>query len=294
MIYDRPYMQDEYDRRQLAPLAWVLGATIVAFIVQTILTEWLKRPDWVQDYAVLSLEAMRSGYAWTLLTYGFVHTSLLHLIVNLLGIFFLGREVLVATGPRRFVGLYLGSIVVGGILCSIIAAAVGRLPGIAIGSSGAVLALLAFFACLNPDRPITFLLFFVVPVTIKPKYLALIALSLTAFAFLFFELPGNVGVTIPPSALLGGMLTGWGYFRLLQGRPASLSAPRPGIELPAWLRRRKGGKAQQAFRVNLSRSQDIRAEVDRILDKINSQGFGALTDEERRLLDEARDVLNKR
>jgi hypothetical protein len=33
--------------------------------------------------------------------------------------------------------------------------------------------------------------------------------------------------------------------------------------------------------------------VDRILDKINSQGFGSLTDEEKQILDHAKDILNK-
>ncbi|MCC5022360.1 MAG: hypothetical protein J6386_06020 [Candidatus Synoicihabitans palmerolidicus] len=40
--------------------------------------------------------------------------------------------------------------------------------------------------------------------------------------------------------------------------------------------------------------QNLRAEVDRILDKINSQGFGALTDDEKQLLDQAKDMLNQR
>jgi hypothetical protein len=38
----------------------------------------------------------------------------------------------------------------------------------------------------------------------------------------------------------------------------------------------------------------LRAEVDRILDKINSQGFGALTAQEKRVLDEAKDLLNRK
>ena len=35
------------------------------------------------------------------------------------------------------------------------------------------------------------------------------------------------------------------------------------------------------------------AEVDRILDKINSHGFGALTPEEKRILDDAKDLLSR-
>ncbi|MEI7438422.1 MAG: DUF6576 domain-containing protein, partial [Thermoleophilia bacterium] len=47
------------------------------------------------------------------------------------------------------------------------------------------------------------------------------------------------------------------------------------------------------FQVNLGRKEELRVEVDRILDKINSQGFGALTAEEKRRLDEAKDLLRK-
>ena len=39
---------------------------------------------------------------------------------------------------------------------------------------------------------------------------------------------------------------------------------------------------------------EVKAEVDRILDKINTSGFGALTDEEKRILDRAKDMLNRR
>jgi hypothetical protein len=68
-----------------------------------------------------------------------------------------------------------------------------------------------------------------------------------------------------------------------------------GIELPRWLRRRrKTTPSTPRFQVNLTSHDDLRAEVDRILDKINSQGFGALTNEEKRLLDEARDLLSRR
>jgi hypothetical protein len=38
----------------------------------------------------------------------------------------------------------------------------------------------------------------------------------------------------------------------------------------------------------------LRAEVDRILDKINSQGFGSLSADEKRVLDEAKDLIGRR
>jgi len=56
----------------------------------------------------------------------------------------------------------------------------------------------------------------------------------------------------------------------------------------------KSGAAAPSFKVNIGTRENLRAEVDRILDKINSKGFGALTAEEKRLLDEARDLLSRR
>ena len=46
--------------------------------------------------------------------------------------------------------------------------------------------------------------------------------------------------------------------------------------------------------VEVPTREELRAEVDRILDKINSDGFGALTADEKQLLDDARDVLSRR
>jgi hypothetical protein len=65
------------------------------------------------------------------------------------------------------------------------------------------------------------------------------------------------------------------------------------LELPAWLKRKKSEKRTTSYKVNITPHGDLKTEVDRILDKINSAGFGALTDEEKRLLDEAKDLLSR-
>ena len=46
--------------------------------------------------------------------------------------------------------------------------------------------------------------------------------------------------------------------------------------------------------MNVTPPEDVRKEVDRILDKINRSGFGSLTDQEKKILDAARDLLNRR
>jgi hypothetical protein len=86
------------------------------------------------------------------------------------------------------------------------------------------------------------------------------------------------------------------YYRFVHDSDWSLFSRRGDIELPRWLKRGPRADALPASpsRVNLGSPADLRAEVDRILDKINSEGFGALTSDEKRVLDEARDLLSKR
>lgn len=297
MIYDREYMQTDYERRQTAALTWTIVVVIAAFIAQSVVETFFNGGAFLRDYVVLSLDALRHGYVWTLLTTGGIHagpySGLLHLMGNVLSIYFIGREVLSLIGPRRFVLLFIASILVGSLTTSGVAAIAG-LPGVALGVSGAAVALLTVFACFHPHRQISFLLMFLIPVTVKPKHLLLALLAIDVFCFVFLEIPGGSAMAVPPSSLLGGALAGWVYFRFLHQRTAAFSRARPSIELPAWLRKRRASGEQTPYRVNISAPADIRAEVDRILDKINSQGFGSLTDQERRALDDARDLLNKR
>ena len=53
----------------------------------------------------------------------------------------------------------------------------------------------------------------------------------------------------------------------------------------------KAGKP--SYSVDLSDHQNLQAEVDRILDKINEKGFGALSQKEKNTLDKAKGLLNK-
>lgn len=157
-----------------------------------------------------------------------------------------------------------------------------------------VLALFIVFACFHAEREVTFLLFFVLPVTVKPKIVAWILVGIEVLGYLFSELPGGRYDTgIAYSAHLGGMLVGWLYHRYLHERTGTLA-----FRLPAWLRRSKATTTSAAgyrYKVDVTpKRKDLRAEVDRVLDKINSQGFGALTAEEKRILDEAKELLSRR
>jgi len=298
MLSDRFYMRDDYGRRSTSALTWVICVIVAGFVLESIALRWFANPrvgDAFMRALELSPQTFRQGHVWTLLSYGLLHspTNFLHIIGNLLALYFLGRELLPYLGTRRFTGVCLGSTLLGGLAWL---ASNWVHGGAVIGASAAVCGLLVVFACLNPDQPVTLLLFFVLPVTLKPKYLALGLLAFSVFGLLFLELPGRYSsLPVAHSAHLGGMLAGWLYFRFVHQRGTKTAPAQAGIELPKWFRKAKKSAAPAPVcKVNLDSRETLRAEVDRILDKINSEGFAALTAEEKHLLDSARDLLSRR
>ena len=285
-------MQREHPHSGTSVLIWMLCALLAGFVVQNVFGRLLRTDDF-QNLFALSTPGIRSGFVWSLLTYSLLHGSVLHLLLNGLMLFFLGRELVPLVGERRFVTVTLAAVLAGGVAW--LATHFVRGGHVLVGSSAAVSGLFILFACFFPWRQITFLLFFVVPVTIRPIYAAWIFIGIDTLGFLFSELPGGSFDTgVAHSAHLGGMLTGYLYFRYIHANKGWDRAA--SFELPEWLRRSKpADAASDTYQVNVSpKTKDLRAEVDRVLDKINSQGFGALTPEEKRILDEAKDMLSRR
>lgn len=95
------------------------------------------------------------------------------------------------------------------------------------------------------------------------------------------------------SAHLGGLASGLAFVALMRRGKLSFI---DGLSMPRFSKRAspqdRGGRASDYnFRVNISDPRDLSAEVDRILDKINTDGFASLTDAERETLRRARDNL---
>ncbi len=296
MLQDRPYMRDAYERRGTSVLTWIISAMIAVFIIQMIGRVSFLSLNMDGAFG-FSWEGLREGHVWTLLTYGFVHSTdnLLQVVGYVLVIYFIGRELLPMLGSRRFLTFYGAALVVG---AACWAAVHWRQPVVLVGASAAVSALVILYACFYPNREMTLLLFFVLPVNVKPKYVAYAMLGIDLFGLVFYELLNNPSpLGAAHSAHLGGMLAGWVYYRYVHDSDWSFGSARADVELPRWMKRKASAKAVQqpaAYSVNMSGRGNLRAEVDRILDKINSDGFGSLSADEKRILDEARDLIGKR
>ena len=298
MLSDRHYMRDSYDPSRnggVSVMTWLLSAIIAGFVLQNVFLRWFNAGEFFNSTFALSAYAIGNGKVWTLLTYGFLHDprNLLHILANVLAIYFLGRELIPLLGNRRFVTVYLATVVTGGLLWL---ATNWHTQGLVLGASAAACGLLIIFAGFFPHRPITFLLFFILPVTLKPKHIAVTLLLLDLAGFAFYEVLGAASpFGVAHSAHLGGMLAGWVYFRYVHDRAWHFAWPRRrahanrrsvATDFPA-------DEADDNADLPLA-TRDLRAEVDRILDKINSEGFGALTPDEKRLLDSAKDLLSRR
>jgi len=287
-------MRDDYQRERTSFLVWLLSAMVAGYVIQLITTQM--NAAGFERTTALSGAAIKDGYLWTLVTYPLLHSALLHLVTVGLALFFIGRELIGPVGERRLFWLGLAAAVGGGLVWF---AAHSGGDATLVGANPILWCFLTVFACLFPNRELSFLVFFVIPVRLRPKYLAWSLLGFDLLGLVFTEISANRinGYNVPHSAHLGAMLVGWLYYRHFHAPAWPLVRPRADVE-PQWAKRPAKPVEAPADPVNASAGSasraDLRAEVDRILDKINSHGFGALTPGEKRVLDDAKDSISRR
>ena len=221
------------------------------------------------------------------------------MIFNVLSLYFLGRELLPLLGTKRFLSLFAAATVAGAVLWA--GVHWHAKDEVLIGSTAAVAALFVVFACFFPNQRIGFLLFFLFPVTLRPKHLAIAVVATTLLVFCCYEVPRNAlpfDATVASSAHLGGMLTGYFYYRFVHDARWLGAETTAEIALPRLQTRAKKvpTMADQTSTPPPAApgTHAFRAEVDRILDKINSAGFGSLTPVEKQTLDRAKELLSRR
>ncbi len=294
MIFDRPYMRQSNERPSIPALGWLIISIIAVFVVENIFVRWF-HGDLGQQFirfTALSPEGLKSGFVWTLASHGWIHhpDNLLSLVFTLLALFVFGRSVVEEIGPKRFLGVFIGAVTLGGLTW--LAVNWSRADTL-FGASAGVSAMIVLFACLNPEQPITL---FLVDVGMRAKHLALGLFAIDVLGLVLVEIPGRSSwFSMAHSAHLGGMAAGWIYFRMAHQGRWLIPGEKPTIELPGWARKaRKTDTSAPVYKINLSKREDLKAEVDRILDKINSEGFQSLTAEEKRHLDQARELLGRR
>ena len=153
-------------------------------------------------FALWPLDSMPpvSFYPWQLVTYGFLHGNLTHLVFNMFMLWMFGREIELLMGTRRFLIYFVTCVVGAGVVQLIVAALMGN-PNPTVGASGGVFGLLLAFGMAFPNRMILLL---IPPIPMKAKYLVILA----GAAELYFGISGGQP-GIANFAHLGGMVFGY-------------------------------------------------------------------------------------
>jgi membrane associated rhomboid family serine protease len=227
------------------------------------------------------------GMVWQLVTYMFLHGSLLHIILNMMVLYFLGTDIESALGTKRFVYLYLGCGVLGGIGWLLLSGGGGST---CVGASGAVFGIVGAFAGMFPKRRLTVLVYFVIPVTMTALTLAIVFVVIS-LVMLFFG-----GGEVAHAAHLAGLAGGYYYGKYFAGAVGYSGGYGGGFggsfrsQGAKWSWSDLKAKYRRSRYKVMPKNDEVPvdwAEVDAILDKIRFRGVNGLTREEKEVLDRA-------
>lgn len=260
-------------------LAWLITLNCLIFIVLWIIilsgnAMGLEGNFTMQWLCVPSSPALFLTRCWTALTYMVTHYGILHLLFNMLWLFWFGRLLMTTLSDRHLLWLYIGGGAFGALVYI-----VGQMifPTVAgsylCGASASVLSVMTATAIRTPNLTMTLFLFG----EVKLKWIAIACILLT-----FAGVGG--GNTGGQAAHIGGVLFGGAFILAIKhGYDISKKmsrSPRPKV-MPTRVNVKRDGKA--VANAASGRLGDP-ARLDQLLDKIRMSGYQSLTAAERREL----------
>ncbi len=275
-LYDRDYTKYNYrppHSRQHILIPGLTPAVKILLIINVVFYIL----DHISGRQLSSLLALANsgGYVfqiWRLIGYQFLHANIMHILLNMLGLYFLGNTLERHWGTKKFVIFYLGCGVAGGLFFLIFSMFNFIGPAILIGASGSVLGLLAACAILFPHF-VVFLYFFPIPIRTAAIILPIL--------YIMTILTGghNSG---GDAAHLGGMAAGAIYLLWPKYKSYLGFGSRKTVDFTSAFTRNSRGETVD----------DI--EVDRILKKVHEKGLHSLTQTEKKTLRKATEQEQKK
>jgi membrane associated rhomboid family serine protease len=196
-----------------AVTTFLIVANVAVFLLQS------AAPGLAWPFALWPLAAAHAsggqvGFEiWQLVTYGFLHGSLLHLAFNMFALYMFGGALEQVFGPRRYLAYFLVSVVAAGITQLVVTGMSGEVYP-TVGASGGVFGILLAYAVYFPRNKL-FLIFLPIPIPAR------------VFVVLYAAVELVLGVTgtqegVAHFAHLGGLVGGalmlawWRRSRLLR------------------------------------------------------------------------------
>jgi membrane associated rhomboid family serine protease len=222
---------------------------------------------------------------WTLITYMFLHFDFLHILFNLLWLYWMGQIFLSYFDQGKLITIYLLGGITGGIFY---VAGFNLFPVFAqivtdsrlLGASASVIAIVTALAIYVPNH--TLHLMFIGAV--RMKYIALFSILLYIISISSSNAGGNL-------AHLGGAF--WGMIYILQLRKGidvgkginrlfsgmtNIFKPKPKVQITY-----RKQKPVDDMEYNRQKNQD-KSQMNQILEKISKSGYDSLSKEEKEIL----------
>jgi rhomboid family protein len=261
---------------------WLLIINVVVFMLDSVLSGGARSRGLSPSYwGNFNLEQGLFGFQlWRVVTYQFLHHGFMHILVNMIGLYFFGPMLEKWWGSRRFLAFYILCGISGAFFMTLLAYVPGLLmvgpTTTLVGASGSVFGILAAAAYLFPKHRVMLLF---PPVPMSMRTMALVFLGLAGLSVIVGT--ENAG---GEAAHLGGAILGFflvKYPRVLDWADrVSPSAIQHNVNKGRFERKRKQELAG-------------RAEIDRILDKVRDKGLASLTRKEKKLLSDETERQNR-
>jgi membrane associated rhomboid family serine protease len=227
---------------------WLILTNAAAFLVMALLGAFAGNLANVVEY-ILSLvpDRVLHGWIWQMVTYSFLHAGILHILFNMLGLWWFGAPLEMDWGKNRFLEFYVFCVM--GAALTTIAVSYTGVGGITpqtptIGASGGVLGILMAFGMLYGEQEI--LLYFLLP--IKAKYFVAGIAFLQLINAIQAARPGH-GQSIAYVCHLGGLLFGFLYVKFVPRRGLIYGASERYFNLRNAFYRWKRRRAAKKFEV---------------------------------------------
>ena len=280
---DRHYNQDGGGGAMMGRLrggsvvTWLLIINCVVFVLDGILTHGTRVPDWMKPLMIgwFSVDqAVYGGQVWRFVTYQFLHGGFMHLLFNMIGLYFFGPLMEQWWGSKRFLVFYL-LCGIAGALPMILLVVTGVFPQevVLVGASGAIYGVLIGAATLFPNQRVQLL---IPPIPMSLRTMAFVFLAISFLSVIAGSNDGGNAAHLAGAAL--------GFF--LVKKPGLLS----------WADRFSAQSIQEGYNQGryekkMKQEQASREEVDRILAKVSEKGLQSLTKREKKILQQDTDRL---
>lgn len=278
----------KYKYSVLSALEKIIVINAVIFIVTLLLgvanlnyiKEWFALPADFFDFLL---------QPWSIVTYGFLHAGLFHVLFNMLMLYYFARILLNLIGEKIVLSVFFMGIITGGLafltFYNLLPDSIVVKTSSVVGASAGVSALLMFIVIYLPYTQVRIFTF-----NVKLLYIM--------YAFIFFDLIGLLGPNQGGNvAHIGGFILGFIYAKQLQkGNDIGLgfqgvmdyfgdvfkSKPKRKVRMRTVYKsdaQKMAGVDKKEFSALNKQKQ-----IDAILDKISKSGYDSLTAEEKEFL----------